>query len=888
MKRLFALALILLIFTFDFAQTPETKNPSEQTAAGSNGNPSPVLKDGTRDYLRDIPERKKRPVAIPKFASVPVIDGNLDEDVWKSAALFDDFIQTGPGNNVAPSKPTEAFMGYDEKHLYIAFKCYDERDKIRATVANRDGVFGEDNVRVWLDTYNDQRRAYVVGFNPLGIQQDGIYTEGQGADFSVDIVMESKGAMHDWGWSVEVKIPFKSIRYTAGKGKLWGINLARNIDRLNDEFIQWLPDDRNISGFLIKHGKITGLDEIKAERTLEIVPSVTVSQTGRRKRTLSNAVVSNQGFDPIYNPYGITDPGRFVNDPLKQDLGVTVKYTITPNITLDAAINPDFAEIEADAPVVTANQRFPIFFQEKRPFFLESKEIFDSSLNPFYSRSIVDPDVAAKLTGKIGRTSFGFLGASDKAPGNYSEDERGELNACLNERRQRLLLDPASTPIGCGSIESLLDKNAYFGVLRLKHDVGKQHNVGLFATSRVFPRNRNFVGGFDGKFYLNPRTIMTFQALGSHSRKNFYNPDLDRGEYRTGNGIGYVWNLDYTTDTHGWFAEAVGRTKDFRTDAGFTQRVDTNTFFFINRFSTKSKPQATLIRADWRQFTRYRHDFRGRQQFWMVGSGFFTQIKGNLLIGGEAGIQRETIYEDEFGRRRATPTSPGAFTGEDKRSAYQPFFSVNVDKNVSKKMYVWGFVGSVVNAFDYDFGGGSRFPRRSRAFEDYLDSPLYGQYIHQLNLNHVDPVNNPLPNFFPDPPALDPGPGFQFDFQMGVDLKPIDPLSISVSYSKSQLTRNDTNKVAFDSNIFTLRSTYKFDRFTYIRARWDYDSLNSNASGQFLFGWNPNPGTAFYVGYNDNFNYNGFSPITGHFEPRFERNSRTFFIRASYLFRKSF
>ena len=241
-------------------------------------------------------------------------------------------------------------MMYDEKHLYIVFKCFDERDKIRATVANRDAIFGEDNVRMWLDTYNDQRRAYVLGFNPFGIQQDGIYTEGQGADFSVDIVMESKGVIEEWGWSVEIKIPFKSMRYAAGKGKLWGFNMARNIDRFNDEFDQWMPDDRNVSGFLIKHGKITGLDGIKWERTLEIAPSITLSETGRRKRTVPISTARNDGYDPLFNPLGVQDPGRWVNDPPQYDLGVNLKYTITPNVTLDAAINPDYAEIEADAP----------------------------------------------------------------------------------------------------------------------------------------------------------------------------------------------------------------------------------------------------------------------------------------------------------------------------------------------------------------------------------------------------------------------------------------------------------------------------------------------------------------------------------------------------------
>ncbi|KXK04156.1 MAG: hypothetical protein UZ17_ACD001000851 [Acidobacteria bacterium OLB17] len=350
--------------------------------------------------MPSLPPEKTQPVSIPKTAQPPVVDGNLDDEAWRSAAVFKDFFQTSPGNNIAPSKPTEVYMAYDEHYLYIAFKCWDDRDKIRATVAKRDDVFGEDNVRIWLDTYNDQRRAYLLGFNPLGIQQDGIVTEGSfGPDFSVDIVMESKGAIHDWGWAVEAKIPFKSLRYASAKKRIWGFNVARNIDRFNDEMDQWLPDDRNVSGTLIKHGKISGIDDIKYERTLEVVPSVTVSQT--RERVADRFIAS----------------GRMLNRPVKADIGVNLKFTLTPNITFDAAINPDYAEIEADAPVVSANRRFPIFFEEKRPFFLEGKEIFDSSLSPFYSRTIVDPDFAAKLTGKTGKVTSDFWRLRIMLPG---------------------------------------------------------------------------------------------------------------------------------------------------------------------------------------------------------------------------------------------------------------------------------------------------------------------------------------------------------------------------------------------------------------------------------------------------------------------------------------
>ncbi|MEO5860197.1 MAG: DUF5916 domain-containing protein [Pyrinomonadaceae bacterium] len=791
-----------------------------------------------------VPPEKAYPITIPKIGPGIVIDGKVDEELWKDAAVFKDFLQTGPGDNIAPTKPTEVYVMYDEKNMYIAFKCWDEKDKIRATVAKRDDVFGEDNVRVWLDTYNDQRRAYVLGFNPFGVQQDGIYTEGSGADFSVDIVMESKGVIEDWGWSVEVKIPFKSLRYSAGKDKLWGFNAARNIDRFNDEFDQWLPDDRNVSGFLIKHGKITGLDGIKYERTLEVTPSVTVSETGKRVRTLDRFYL-DQNLNMI-------DPGRFVNQPIRTELGVTLKYSLSPNVTLDAAINPDFAEIEADAPVVTANQRFPIFFEEKRPFFLEGKDTFNSPLRIFDSRSIVDPDFAAKLTGKTGKTSFGFLVASDNAPGNYDEDDR-------NDRSVR------------PKIDEFLDKNAMFAVLRLKRDFGKENNIGFFGTYRSFPEQKNLVAGIDGRIKINPQTTSVFQVVATQSRRCFFNPVFEPtlnpdqslrnqqicgggtygqdtllgskyNEYRSGTGMGYYLNIDHSTDTSGWFTELGGRSADYRADSGFTRRTNTNFAFFFHRTSTKSNPKGKIIRLNWNKSTGIDYDWTGRLQSWNGETNINLSLQKNAFLNVSTGLYYEKLYEEEFGLKRS-PTRPlGTFFGDPTRGSWQHMMSVNFNQNLNKKLNYGLFFGTIGGAYDF-FGerGGLQ----------------------------------------------DPGPGRQIDMQIEMEYKPIDPLRMSVSYTKSRLVRNDNRVRAFDADLLSVKSTYQFTRFLFTRLRLDYDSTRSNYSGQALLGWNPSPGTAFYVGYNDNSNYRGFSPYTGQFEPGFERNSRTFFIRASYLFRKS-
>jgi hypothetical protein len=765
---------------------PETKKDDPKPAGA--GNPRLILS----------PE-KANPVKIPKLAAAPVIDGKLDDAIWKDAAVFKDFIQTGPGDNIDPSKPTEVYMGYDEKHLYIAFKCWDEKDKIRATVAKRDQVFGEDNVRVWLDTYNDQRRAYVLGFNPLGIQQDGIFTEGQGADFNVDIVMESKGSIEEWGWAVEVKIPFKSLRYVAGKGKNWGFNAARNIDRLNDEFDTWMPDDRNKPGFLIKHGKISGLDEIKSERTLEIIPTLTLKQTGTR-----------------------TSLTTFENPKIKPDFGFTLKYTITPNVTLDAAYNPDFADTEADAPVVEANQRFPIFFEEKRPFFLEGVEIFRTPIQAVYTRRIENPDVALKLTGKIGKNSFGIFGAVD---------------------------DPLFNPI---------EKKAFAGVVRIKRDIDKENHLGFLATTYSYPEKHNTLAGFDGKWKINSNSQFSGQALASTSRNFFYDPNRDDFRYRNGNAVSYTYEYNYDERLFGWGWGGNGTTRDFRADLGFTQRTDTNQVFaYMNRRS-ESKPKEAIIQKNFNASVGFRNDFRGRFQSWGADSNVFLSLKGNagFNVGGYVGA--EEIYEDEFGPRR-NALQAGQFFGAPSRRLNQAGVFTFFFKNFNKRFALNASAGMDFNTFDFDFGAGRKFPRVSPSFLQSGGNPAAPQ---------------------------DPGAGTQYNMNVGAQFKPTDKFSFSVGFNKNTLVRNDTDITAFDSNIISVRSTYQFSRAVFIRSRTDYNTLSGRLFGQYTFGWSPSPGRAFFAGYNDNWLYKGY--FGSERQDNFLQLNRTFFVKFSYLFRKSF
>lgn len=803
-----------------------------------------------------LPPEKASPVVVVKFDKAPVIDGKLDEEVWTRAAVLKDFYQIDPGDNTEPSKPTEVLVGYDPKFLYIAFKAYDEPDKIRSTVAKRDNIFSDDYVGFYIDTFNDQRKAFEMFFNPLGIQGDGVLTEGRGEDFSVDLLFESKGVINPDGYVVEIAIPFKSLRYEAGKGKLWGAHFFRRIQRFNRELDSWMPFSRGVSSNLVQAGHLTGLEGIAQERTLELIPSLTLSESGRFVRS----------FSP---PVGVTDAGRMVNEPIKFDPGLTAKFTPSSALTLDLAINPDFAQVEADQLVVTTNQRFPIFFSEKRPFFLEGIDIFRTPIQAVHTRAIVDPDVAVKLSGKQGRNTFGLMLASDNGPGNLSADDRGALFSCLDRRRLLNTTDPCRN-------EGILDKNAYVGVLRLKRDIGKGENtIGMLATTYNFIEKHNQLGGVDGRFRFDKKTTAFFQILGTTSRNFFFDPEQDKTSYRTGNGMSYSVDYNVAGRNFGWELYGEGFTKDYRADVGFFGRTNTNFNSFYVRHNSDPKPKKTIISRHVHNFSWIGYDFQGRIQNWE--SEFYVEWRlprnSYFSLAWEPAYER--ILEEEFGPKRSA-TRAGTFYGpDDERSVRKNHFFIAGSSQWSKKIQFNARGVLRVNHLDLDFGGGRKYPRVSPSALAAAEATAAG-----------------LCNGTPTPPVckalLDPGAGNLFELTGGVTYQPTNELRMSLNLVKQRLVRKDTHLTAYDVNILTFRGTYQFTRATFARAIVDYNTLSSRVRAQFLAGWTPSPGTSFYLGYNDDLNYNEANPFTRQIVPGFRRNSRTFFIKMSYLIRKSF
>jgi hypothetical protein len=836
----------------------EKNSPSKSASSGASNATAKTIH--TSAGVITLPVEKSQPIRIPRFDKSPVIDGKLDDEIWKHAAVFKDFYQVQPGDNTPASKPSEAYIGYDSKFLYLAFKAYDDPAQVRARIAKRDAIFDDDFIGVYLDTYNDKRKALEFFFNPLGVQADAVRTEGSGEDFSIDFVHESKGMVTSDGYTVEAAIPFKSLRYTAGKDTLWGLHVFRRIQRFNAELDSWMPLSREVSGTLIQEGFITGLEGISTERNFELVPSFTVSETGRRARSFAPVVI---GEPPALLP------GRILNEPVKLDPGLTVKFGITPTITLDAAFNPDFAQVEADETVVTANQRFPIFFEEKRPFFLEGKEVFQTPLTIVHTRAIVDPDYAVKLTGKRGKNTFGLILASDNAPGNFTEDE-------LNDRELAVVSEPDPTLRRIRQVnfqnffDKFVGKNATIGVLRLKRDVGSENTIGLIATTYNFPDRYNAVAGVDGRFKLDPKTVVSFQLIGTRSNRPFFDPEINRSVDRRGDAFAYRWSYDHSERHYGINFNGDGYTHDYRADVGFTTRTNTNTIRINPRWNSEPKPKNAIVSYRANAAIDYSTDFQGRSQRVDVQPMFGLNLQHQTFLTFGYRRAYERLIEEEFGAKRMParfdaagnflPAQDGAFFGADsERSTYKNSIIAIFEMYGSKKYQFFAQVVRDMNVFDFDFGAGQKFPRVSPA------ALQFGQDAR-----------------------LDPGAGDLWNISGSFVYQPSAALRTSLDYTKQRLVRDDTHLTAFDENIITSHTTYQFTRFLAARARLDYSTLASHLSGQFLLGWTPNPGTAFYVGYNDDMTRDGFNPFTGQLEPGFRRNGRTFFVKMSYLIRHSF
>ena len=457
---------------------------------------------------------------LTKTATPPVIDGVLDDPAWATALKYDGFKTLKPDYGKDASQKTEAYIAYDAENFYFAFRCYDsEPSKIKSSVCKRDNVFQDDIVFINLDTFNDRQSAFVFMLNPCGIQGDGMLTVNGNIETSFDAVWYSAGKIDDLGWTAEARIPLKSIRFPGRDVLTMRVLFIRFFTRTSEQ-VSFPALDPNY-GSLLGQAQPFQVSGLKYKRVVELLPAFTFGRTQEATADTQGRLARNKELDI-------------------DDLSLTGKFGITSDLTLDGTVNPDFSQVEADAGQIDFNRRYSLYYEEKRPFFLEGSDLWqfggaveEAPLQSLvYTRTIVDPTFGFKLTGKVTpRDTVAAIYAKDSVPN-----------------------DPG-----------VVDLHPDFMIARYKHSLKDDAFLGAFYTGRENGSGYNRVGGFDGRFRLSQTQTASFHLFGSLTR--------DPGAETT--AADHALGLDYSFSNRKWVVDLGYQdiSEGFRVDSGFLYRT---------------------------------------------------------------------------------------------------------------------------------------------------------------------------------------------------------------------------------------------------------------------------------------------------------------------------
>jgi hypothetical protein len=544
-------------------------------------------------------------IVIPRLSRAPLLEQFLemrpDGEAASEMVKVTGFVQRDPHDGKPASQPTEAYLGYDEKNLYAVFVCFDEPGKVRARMSRREDIFSDDNVEIILDTFHDKRRAYAFQTNPLGVQWDAIWTEEAhedstgnivNFDTSFDTVWDSRGKLTPQGYVVWMAIPFKSLRFSPQHDQTWGLILYRGILRENEDDF-WPEISRRVEGRLGQAATAHGLEGISPGRNMQFIPY--------------GVVRSFHALD-TRNPLTPT----FDNSTAELRGGLDSKFILRDNLVLDVTANPDFSQVESDEPQITVNQRFQVYFPEKRPFFIENSDYFKTPIDLVFTRNIGDPQFGARLTGRAGPYSMGFLAADDRGPGDSV---------------------PTDSP--------LAGDRASFAIARVNRDIFKQSSIGLIYTDWEWPGAKEFnrVGGVDTRLKFNPNWTGSFQLVASSTQ----NQD---GSYQAGPAS--KADVSYTSthlDYEGIYSDI---SPGFTTDAGFVNRVDIRDVKQIwdYRFRPKNGP---LLSWGPNLYTENVWAHNGTRLDTYYGPGLYMAFKGQSYVVVDPYVEyRERLRPSDF------------------------------------------------------------------------------------------------------------------------------------------------------------------------------------------------------------------------------------------------
>ncbi|MCI0488804.1 MAG: carbohydrate binding family 9 domain-containing protein [Blastocatellia bacterium] len=590
-----ALSVTPALFAQESANDPTKAKPGDPQSSGlsdvrnrqngssSSGSPVPVF------------NVTPSPVTIPRVERPPKLEDFLDMkpsgETDGRLVKVEGFVQRTPRDGEPATQRTEVYLGYDDENLYIISVAFDtEPDKIRARMTRREDAFDDDFVEVTLDTFRDQRRGYVFWSNPLGIQAEALWSEDQGGpDFSFDTLWYSRGQRTSQGYVVWMSIPFKSLRFPSDAEQSWGITILRSIPR-SDEWAYWPRVSSRIEGRLNQAGVVEGLDNISPGRNIQLIP---------------------YGAFRSFRALDARDPARpgFVRERADLDAGLDAKFVLKDKLVLDVAVNPDFSQVESDEPQTTVNQRFEVFFPEKRPFFLENSDFFQTPINLVFTRRIADPQLGVRLTGKVGPYGIGAMLIDDQSPGRRVPDDH-----------------------------PFADKRAGFAVLRVTRDIFKQSTVGVIYTDREFDTGYNRVGGIDGRLKLDDHWVARFQATASSTRftdgSKLSGPAYDFQVSRSGRQLNY--NGGYTEFD-----------PDFFTQTGFVPRTDIRR---VNQnLNYRFRPEGKYL-ISWGPRLTYNRtwDHTGTRLDWVAISNLSWEFSGQNYAGLIYLANRERLRPVDF------------------------------------------------------------------------------------------------------------------------------------------------------------------------------------------------------------------------------------------------
>lgn len=474
----------------------------------------------------------KDPYVIPEIMEKIKVDGKLDEAVWQNTLKLDLPYETWPTENAPAPVKTECYMAYDQSYLYIGARAYDpDPSQIRAFFFERDKIIFDDMIVVFLDTFNDERRAYGFRTNPMGVQFDDI-RDRLGTSLAWDAIYASAGHIYDWGYSVEMAIPFNQLRFQHSKEEqVWGFNVRRILPRNMLVHLDHIKIDRSNFCLMCQYVKIKGFKGVSPSRNLEVVPALTAIRTDTRQ--------------------GMPD-GDFEKTTSEVEPGVNVRWGITQNMILNGTVNPDFSQVEADALKLDINEPFALSYEERRPFFYEGADYFNTNFSAIYTRTMRDPKWGLKLTGKAGKSTIGAYVIEDDMTNLILPGSFGSRNY------------------------SLAGASNFSSVFRYKNDLGKNNNLGVMVTSREGDAYFNRMAGIDGDFRLTKKDRVQFQFLGSSTQypdEVTGNPQLGQPDDQFG---GSALDLRYSHDARNLDFSVVFQnlTDGFRADLGFMPQVD--------------------------------------------------------------------------------------------------------------------------------------------------------------------------------------------------------------------------------------------------------------------------------------------------------------------------